>query len=275
MAKKDYSWFKFRLPDWMMGKIQKQKPEVRGVFINLVCKYWQKECKLSIVDAKEELEEVDFAYDSLIKKQIIKERGDYVLISFLDEQWAENQEIFERQSKGGKISAAKRYNADETLSDLQVSSSDLQGTCNLLTSTLQGSSSIKNEIREEENREDKSESIEEKKKKDVTPDGVDFLKLEKNVDSEMLVIFARWFEYKKARKEKYKTNDSLKTAFEKLVSFSDGNIEVARKIINDAIGNNYAGFFEPNPVIKPPNDKNSNRGASKILDAFSQTTMNE
>lgn len=97
---------------------------------------------------------------------------------------------------------------------------------------------------------------------------------ENEVDNELLLIFERWVDYKVARKEKYKTTDSLKTAFEKLKRFSNGEVETARKIIDDAIGNNYAGFFEPKPVIKPPEDKNNNRGALKVIDAFSQTTMN-
>lgn len=82
-------------------------------------------------------------------------------------------------------------------------------------------------------------------------------------------------DYKKARKEKYKTPDSLKTAFEKLISFSGGDVEIARKIINDAIGNNYAGFFEPKPTMKPPDQQTSNRGASAVVNAFSKTTMNQ
>ena len=71
------------------------------------------------------------------------------------------------------------------------------------------------------------------------------------VDNEMLLIFERWVDYKNARKEKYKTSDSLKTAFEKLVRFSKGDHATARTIIDDAIGNNYAGFFEPKVIGQP------------------------
>lgn len=77
-------------------------------------------------------------------------------------------------------------------------------------------------------------------------------------DTELLLIFERWVDYKVARKEKYKTKDSLKTAFEKLIRFSNSDVAIARKIIDDAIGNNYAGFFEPKAsmqVIKAPESK--------------------
>lgn len=58
------------------------------------------------------------------------------------------------------------------------------------------------------------------------------------------LIFERWVKYKKDRKEKYKTQDSLNTAFKKLEKFSNGDPVLAGKIIDSAIGNNYAGFFE-------------------------------
>jgi hypothetical protein len=64
-------------------------------------------------------------------------------------------------------------------------------------------------------------------------------------------LFNRWTKYKLDRKETYKSNDSLETCYKKLIKFSNGNYEVAEKIIEDAIGNNYSGFFEPNKNQKP------------------------
>lgn len=168
---KDYSWFKFKLPDWMMGRIQKQKPEVRGVFLNLACKYWQKQCVLSIEDAKEELEEVECAYDSLLKKQIIKEHDGMISISFLDEQWAENEALLEHKRNGGKASAAKR------VTPVQQESTGVQQNATAVQQNLTGveqtsteadfCSTIKNEIREEEIRTDKIEENE-----IISPEGV-------------------------------------------------------------------------------------------------------
>lgn len=63
-------------------------------------------------------------------------------------------------------------------------------------------------------------------------------------------IFERWIDYKKARKEKYKSDDSLKSAYNKLVKLSEGNPENAHEIIDEAISNNWAGFFalKINPI---------------------------
>lgn len=66
-----------------------------------------------------------------------------------------------------------------------------------------------------------------------------------NINGDFQKIFDRWLSYKKARKENYKTEDSKNTALKKLIKFSDNNLALAAEIIDDAIGNNYAGFFEP------------------------------
>ncbi len=65
------------------------------------------------------------------------------------------------------------------------------------------------------------------------------------------VCFIRWLNYKKERSETYKSLDSTETCYKKLLKFSNSNPTVAEEIINDAIGNNYAGFFEPKNKPKP------------------------
>lgn len=75
--------------------------------------------------------------------------------------------------------------------------------------------------------------------------GIDVAKLkEVKDDKKFLKLFDRWIEYKKARKEMYKTQDSLATSFRKLLKYSDEDFEMANEIIESAIGNNYSGFFE-------------------------------
>jgi hypothetical protein len=62
--------------------------------------------------------------------------------------------------------------------------------------------------------------------------------------SELKEIFLNWIEYKKQRKETYKTQKSLELCFSKLVKFSENKKSLAEQIINDSMANNYAGFFE-------------------------------
>lgn len=70
----------------------------------------------------------------------------------------------------------------------------------------------------------------------------------KNIDFECLEIFIpileTWFKYKSERKEKYKSNSSKEQFYKNLLKLSNSNFETAEKIINQSIGNNWAGVFE-------------------------------
>lgn len=130
------TWFKFSPSDWMMGKIQKCSPETRGMFMNLCCIYWNKECKLSIDDAEIE---VDDHIQILIKKKIVEVDGNNVRISFLDEQMNEILETSEKR----RFAANKRWSKDNA-SALQNDASALQNDAD--------------KIREDKIREDKEQN---------------------------------------------------------------------------------------------------------------------
>lgn len=116
-------WFKFSPGDWTMGRISKLPIEIQGAYIRLCCIYWNKECQLSVDDAKLELLDIPEAYDQLLRYGIIKHIGATALlkeaglveglirIDFLDEQF---EKIMEQKSKlsiagkkGAKIKASK------------------------------------------------------------------------------------------------------------------------------------------------------------------------
>ena len=64
------------------------------------------------------------------------------------------------------------------------------------------------------------------------------------ISNEFLETFIAWLEYKKDRRENYKPEKSLKACYSKLVKLSKDNPAIASQIINEAIANNWAGFFE-------------------------------
>ena len=64
------------------------------------------------------------------------------------------------------------------------------------------------------------------------------------ISNEFLETFTLWLEYKKDRRENYKSEKSLKACYSKLVKLSKDNPAIASQIINEAIANNWAGFFE-------------------------------
>lgn len=54
----------------------------------------------------------------------------------------------------------------------------------------------------------------------------------------------KWIEYKKARKESYKTEQSLMAFAKKLFTLSGGEPDIADQIIEQSMANNWAGIFE-------------------------------
>ena len=72
------------------------------------------------------------------------------------------------------------------------------------------------------------------------------------IKEEFLEIFNRWLQYKKDKKQTYKNEDSIKVAYEKLYRFADGNSKTAKKIVEQSLGNNWAGLFQLKEDPKKP-----------------------
>lgn len=72
-------------------------------------------------------------------------------------------------------------------------------------------------------------------------------------------VFNEWIEYKIILKDGYKTQKGLELAYNKLLKYSGGKVDVAKEIINESISNNWKGFFE----IK---NKNTNKNANNRRD---------
>lgn len=57
-------------------------------------------------------------------------------------------------------------------------------------------------------------------------------------------LMSDWLDYKTSRNEKYKSDRSIISLYNRLYKFSSGNPELARKIIDQSMANNWAGLFE-------------------------------
>lgn len=64
------------------------------------------------------------------------------------------------------------------------------------------------------------------------------------IEEEFAETFTAWLEYKKDRRENYKSEKSLRLCYNKLMKVSNNNPDVALQVIENAIASNYAGFFE-------------------------------
>lgn len=64
------------------------------------------------------------------------------------------------------------------------------------------------------------------------------------VNKDMAKVVIDWLEYKKERKETYKSDRSIKSFITKLQNLSGNDSAIAREIIEQSFANNYAGVFE-------------------------------
>lgn len=63
-------------------------------------------------------------------------------------------------------------------------------------------------------------------------------------DPSMCEAFKVWLDYKKARKESYRTQASVEACYRNLAKLSNGDAETAKQIIAQSMANNWAGLFE-------------------------------
>ena len=64
------------------------------------------------------------------------------------------------------------------------------------------------------------------------------------VSPEFVHVFTVWLEYKRERKESYKSEKSLKAAYSKLLQLSGNDPAKASAIVEQSMANNWAGLFE-------------------------------
>lgn len=77
-----------------------------------------------------------------------------------------------------------------------------------------------------------------KAKSGGTPPNLDF------VSEEFKSAFQLWLDYKRERKESYKSEKSLKIAYNQLVKLSGNNPDTAKLIVEQSIASNWQGLFE-------------------------------
>lgn len=84
---------------------------------------------------------------------------------------------------------------------------------------------------------------EKKKEKESKLKGYDNFSLDFVAD-EFKESFIQWLDYKKQRKESYKTQKSLEVCYKQLLAKSENDPLTAMKMVEQSMGNNWAGLFE-------------------------------
>jgi hypothetical protein len=77
-----------------------------------------------------------------------------------------------------------------------------------------------------------------------------------DINDEFLNVVNDWLEYKKSRRESYKNQKSIKAFIAKLKNLSGSDPQIARKIIEESMANNWAGIFELKTSINGAHSKN-------------------
>ena len=112
---KELPFFKFFPGEWVTGDVTMVSMEAQGVFTNLCCYYWMRNCSISIANAKQRFSNNIAAFEELLKCDVVKVADDdQIVINFLDEQMNELVNVSEKRAKagsaGGKAKAKQLLN---------------------------------------------------------------------------------------------------------------------------------------------------------------------
>lgn len=64
------------------------------------------------------------------------------------------------------------------------------------------------------------------------------------VSDDFKEVFSSWLEYKREKRESYKSRKSLEACYKKLLELSNNNPDTARLIVEESMASNWSGIFE-------------------------------
>jgi len=97
---KELPYFKFEPAEWMMGRINRERPEVQISFLRLCCQYWRKTGEMTCEDAI--LEAGEEEYEILVKKKFILTDDSFIYIDFLSDQLHDMKALSTKRSEVAK-----------------------------------------------------------------------------------------------------------------------------------------------------------------------------
>ena len=121
---KELPYFNFCPGEWLAGDITLCSSEAQGVFINLCCYYWIKDCSISLANAEQRFNFAQQAFKQLLSKNIfsVDEQG-MINIKFLDEQMIKFSDISikrsEAASKRGKAKAKQKQSKSKAIAHIE------------------------------------------------------------------------------------------------------------------------------------------------------------
>lgn len=225
---KELPYFRFTVQDWQNGDINLESYELKGLFIDVCAYYWMRDCIVTVehLDKKfsNALALLKHLYDlNIIKLKTDKNDNEFVCINFLDEQLKLLLDSHKKRSEAGRIGGLKKFSNAKAM--------------------LKQCSSYKDKDNNKDNNKDNYLYLREKFIESVLP--------------EFKEIVLEWINYKKSKKQTYKNEKSLQLMYKKLLQLSENNPLKAKAIINEAMANNYSGFYDVNRNIECENTEQS------------------
>ena len=142
---KELPYFQFEPAEWMMGRIQRCRPETKAAFIDLCCRYWNAETEMTLEDA--ELDCGEDEVQEMLKKKVITSDEGMISISFLNDQYDNILEMKEKRKKAADARWSKKQSKPDA-SAMQVHKDAMQNDAD--------------KIREDKSKEDKRKEKEKK-----------------------------------------------------------------------------------------------------------------
>ncbi len=91
-------------------------------------------------------------------------------------------------------------------------------------------------------------------------------------------LLKTWLSYKKSKNQTYKSEDSIKIFYKKLIEYSGSDLDKAKIIIENSMCNNWAGIFpmkETTNISKQENSRSYNRKSQLFKEAQEISNINK
>lgn len=148
---KSLPYFKFFCSEWSDGDITLEDYKTQGLFINICAYYWSNECVIELSKLKKKFRGYENIIDEIIFSNLIKLKGDFISISFLDEQQNERKQESKIKSKGGLASAEARKlsKLQQKTNTTSTENQHVLNSCSTETQLLREDKKREEEIKEE------------------------------------------------------------------------------------------------------------------------------
>jgi len=208
---KELPYFKYFPSEWVTGDITICDMESQGLFINLCCYYWQRNCSMSLANAKQRFSKHEAALKQLIDFDIIKiDEGENIIINFLDEQMNEFVNVSEKRAIAGKKGGEAKAKQKPSKKKAKPSNKEI----------------------------DKDKEVD----KDIYKD-FDFFK-----DKFKEIWLNEFIPIKKSKKASV-TDRALESGLNKIKKLSGGDYDIALEILEKSVNGGWTDFYKKDNKI--------------------------